>query len=97
MSERTTAKTRKEFIGIVTSDKMQKTVVVEVETFVRHARYGKTIKAKEKFKAHDEKNEAHIGDKVRISETRPLSKDKRWRVTEIVARGAAVQGAGEIQ
>jgi small subunit ribosomal protein S17 len=96
MSERTTAKTRKEFIGIVTSDKMQKTVVVEVETFVRHARYGKTIKAKEKFKAHDEKNEAHIGDKVRISETRPLSKDKRWRVVEIVAKGV-VPAAGEIQ
>ncbi|MDD5019488.1 MAG: 30S ribosomal protein S17 [Candidatus Omnitrophica bacterium] len=93
MSERKIEKTRKEFIGIVKSDKMQKTVVVEVETFVRHPRYGKTIKAKEKFKAHDEKNEAHIGDKVRICETRPLSKDKRWRVVEILARAAMV---GEI-
>jgi small subunit ribosomal protein S17 len=86
MSEKKAARTRKEFIGIVKSDRMQKTIVVEVETFVRHPRYGKTVKAKEKFKAHDEKNQAHIGDKVRICETRPLSRDKRWRLADILAR-----------
>ena len=85
-------KTRKEFIGIVKSDKMQKTVVVEVKTLVRHSQYGKTIRRKEKFKAHDEKNEAHTGDKVLIRETRPLSKDKRWRVVEILTRA---KSAGE--
>lgn len=87
-------KTRKEFIGIVKSDKMQKTVVVEVKTLVRHPQYGKTIRRKEKFKAHDEKNQAHTGDKVLIRETRPMSKDKRWRVVEILSRAGA---AGDVQ
>lgn len=81
-------KKRKEFIGIVKSDRMQKTAVVEVKTLVRHPQYGKTIARKERFKAHDEKNEAHIGDRVLIRETRPMSKDKRWRIVQIISRAA---------
>jgi small subunit ribosomal protein S17 len=77
---------RKEFVGIVKSDKMQKTIVVEVMTLTRHARYPKTIRRKARYKAHDEKNEAKVGDKVRILETRPMSRDKRWRLDEIIAR-----------
>jgi small subunit ribosomal protein S17 len=77
---------RKDFVGSVVSDKMQKTIVVEVNRLVHHAKYGKTIRSKARFKAHDEKNEAHIGDKVRIAETRPLSKDKRWRLVEIIVK-----------
>ena len=75
---------RKTRVGVVTSDKMDKTVVVSVETLVEHPLYKKRIKMTKKFKAHDEQNECKIGDKVRIMETRPLSKDKRWRVVEIV-------------
>jgi small subunit ribosomal protein S17 len=87
---------RKEFVGIVVSDKMQKTIVVSVTRLVRHGQYHKTLKTRVRFKAHDEKNEAHIGDKVRIVETRPLSRDKRWRLDEIItkATGASVQEAG---
>lgn len=77
---------RKTKIGRVVSDKMDKTVVVAVETKVRHPLYGKTVNRTTKFKAHDENNEANINDKVKIMETRPLSKDKRWRVVEIVER-----------
>lgn len=77
---------RKEFIGCVTSDKMQKTIVVEVTRHLRHSQYSKTIKRKAKFKVHDEKNEAHVGDVVRIIETRPLSRDKRWRLVQIVSK-----------
>jgi len=77
---------RKERIGIVTSDKMNKSVVVLVERRVMHPKYGKFVKMSSKFMAHDEKEEAHIGDTVRISETRPLSKQKRWRVVEVVER-----------
>jgi small subunit ribosomal protein S17 len=72
---------RKEKIGVVVSDKMQKTIIVRVG---RSARYGKIVRRYNKFKAHDEKNEAKIGDKVVIEETRPLSKDKRWRLVKIV-------------
>jgi small subunit ribosomal protein S17 len=79
--ERNLRKTR---VGIVTSDKMEKTVVVSVETLVEHPLYKKRIKRTTKFKAHDEQNSCKIGDKVRIAETRPLSKDKRWRVVEII-------------
>lgn len=79
---------RKEFVGMVVSDKMQKTRVVEVSRLARHGQYSKTIKAKQRFKAHDEKNEAREGDKVRIVETRPLSKDKRWRIVEIISKSA---------
>ena len=77
---------RKVMIGTVTSDKMDKTVVVSVETSVRHKTYQKTMKRTYKLKAHDEKNECHIGDKVKVMETRPLSKQKRWRVVEILEK-----------
>jgi len=77
---------RKTKIGRVVSDKMDKTVVVAVETKVRHPLYGKTINRTTKFKAHDENNEANINDRVLIMETRPLSKDKRWRIVEIIER-----------
>ncbi|HXB10488.1 MAG TPA: 30S ribosomal protein S17, partial [Bacteroidia bacterium] len=71
---------RKEKVGTVTSDKMDKTVVVIVERKIKHPKYGKFIKRSSKFFAHDEKNEAHTGDLVRISETRPMSKNKCWRL-----------------
>ncbi|BAH05243.1 30S ribosomal protein S17 [Clostridium kluyveri] len=77
---------RKTRIGTVTSDKMDKTIVVAVENRVRHPLYGKIIKKTSKFKAHDENNEAKNNDKVLIMETRPLSKDKRWRLVEIVEK-----------
>jgi len=73
-------------VGVVTSNKMQKTVVVEVTRRVRHAKYGKFLTRRVKYKAHDEKNACQIGDRVRIEETRPLSKDKRWRVIETLAK-----------
>ena len=75
---------RKKRIGRVVSDKMEKTIVVAVETKVRHPLYGKTVNRTTKFKVHDENNEAKINDRVSIMETRPLSKDKRWRLVEIV-------------
>lgn len=83
MSDRNTRKTR---VGIVSSNKMDKTVTVDLEQYVRHSLYGKSVKMDKKVKAHDEQNECSIGDKVRIMETRPLSKDKRWRVVEIVEK-----------
>ena len=77
---------RKKKIGRVVSDKMDKTIVVAVETKVRHPLYGKTMNRTTKFKAPDENNEANMNDRVLIMETRPLSKDKRWRLVEIVER-----------
>ena len=77
---------RKKKIGRVVSDKMDKTIVVAVETKVRHPLYGKTMNRTTKFKAHDENNEANMNDRVLIMETRPLSKDKRWRVVEVVEK-----------
>jgi small subunit ribosomal protein S17 len=77
---------RKARTGVVVSDKMEKTVVVEVEDLRQHRLYGKTIRRTTKLKAHDEQNEARVGDIVRVSETRPLSAAKRWRVAEIVQR-----------
>ncbi len=77
---------RKSRIGNVVSNKMDKTIVVSIETLVRHPLYKKLIKRTTKFKAHDENNECNIGDRVKIMETRPLSKDKRWRLVEIVER-----------
>lgn len=77
---------RKTRIGRVVSDKMDKTIVVAVEDKVRHPLYGKTMNRTKKFKAHDENNEARINDKVTIMETRPLSRDKRWRLVEIVEK-----------
>lgn len=77
---------RKERVGIVTSDKMDKSITVIVERRVMHKKYGKFVKMSSKFMAHDEKEEANIGDTVRIMETRPMSKSKRWRLVEIVER-----------
>ncbi len=77
---------RKVRVGVVVSDKMQKTVVVRIDRRVPHPIYGKMVTRSKKFKAHDEENSAKTGDTVRIVETRPLSKDKRWRVLEIVER-----------
>ena len=78
-------------VGRVVSNRMDKTVVVEVETPKRHPLYKKTIKRRAKFKAHDEKNECGLGDTVRIVETRPLSRHKRWRVAEIITKGEVVE------
>ena len=77
---------RKTRVGLVVSDKMEKTVVVSIERRVQHPVYGKMVRRTKRFKAHDERNEAKTGDTVRIMETRPMSKDKRWRVVEIVER-----------
>lgn len=77
---------RKVILGKVVSNKMQKTIVVSVERKVMHPKYGKFIKSTSKFKAHDEKNECNINDIVKVMETRPLSKDKRWRLIEIVEK-----------
>ena len=77
---------RKTLIGTVTSNKMDKTIVVELATSVRHKIYGKTVKRTYKLKAHDEENAFNIGDRVKVMETRPLSKDKRWRLVEIVEK-----------
>jgi len=81
-------KKRKTRVGRVVSDKMQKTVVVEVEVQKRHPLYGRLLRRHVNYKAHDEENGARVGDRVRIVETRPLSKDKRWRVAEIITRAA---------
>lgn len=83
MEERNLRKTR---VGKVVSDKMDKTIVVAVEDHVKHPLYKKIVKRTYKLKAHDEKNECGIGDKVKVMETRPLSKDKRWRVVEVVEK-----------
>lgn len=81
---------RKVLTGRVVSDKMDKTVVVAVETLVRHPLYQRTIRRTKKFKAHDEKNACRTGDKVRMMETRPLSKEKRWRIIEILERAEQI-------
>jgi small subunit ribosomal protein S17 len=83
VEERNLRKTR---VGVVTSDKMNKTIVVAVRDNVRHPLYNKIVKRTYKLKAHDEANDAHIGDTVKVMETRPLSKDKRWRLVEIMER-----------
>jgi len=77
---------RKTQVGLVVSDKMQKTVVVEVVRRGRHPLYKKIVRQSRRFKAHDEQGEAHVGDRVLISETRPLSRDKRWRVVQVLER-----------
>jgi small subunit ribosomal protein S17 len=81
---------RREMVGEVISDKMDKTVVVIVKRLTRHAKYGKVIRRITKLKAHDEKNDCHVGDHVRLVETRPLSKDKHFRVLEIVKKASGV-------
>ena len=77
---------RKVMVGTVTSNKMDKTVVVSVATNVKHPKYGKIVKRTYKLKAHDEENACQIGDKVKVMETRPLSKDKRWRLVEVMEK-----------
>ncbi|MBQ3264884.1 MAG: 30S ribosomal protein S17 [Ruminococcus sp.] len=77
---------RKTLVGRVASDKMDKTIVVAIEDSVKHKLYNKVIKRTIRVKAHDEKNEARVGDRVKIMETRPLSKDKRWRLVEIIEK-----------
>ncbi|MBI5776078.1 MAG: 30S ribosomal protein S17 [Nitrospirae bacterium] len=81
--------TQREWVGQVVSDKMDKTVVVAVSRVVRHPFYRKILRRVTKLKAHDEKNECKVGDRVRLIETRPISKDKHWRVVQIVERGRA--------
>ena len=87
MSERNNRKVQ---VGRVVSDKMDKTITVSVETYKKHTLYGKRVKYTKKFKAHDELNQAKIGDVVKIMETRPLSKDKRWRLVEIVEEAVII-------
>ena len=77
---------RKVRVGVVVSDGMDKSVVVRIDRQVRHPLYGKTVRRSSKLAAHDEQNDAHVGDTVRITETRPVSKTKRWRVVEVVER-----------
>jgi len=77
---------RKTRVGKVVSDKMEKTIVVAIETSVKHPLYGKVVKRTYKLKAHDENNECHIGDKVKVMETKPISKDKRWRLVEVTEK-----------
>ncbi|HWR22659.1 MAG TPA: 30S ribosomal protein S17 [Feifaniaceae bacterium] len=84
--EQTVRGYRKTRTGVVVSDKMDKTIVVAIKTKVRHPLYGKMVNRTTKFKAHDEENACGIGDTVRIMETRPLSKDKRWRLVEIIEK-----------
>ncbi len=87
---------KKKLIGIVVKDKMDKTVVVEVERLLKHSRYHKYLRTKTTCKAHDEENKAKIGDKVLIMETRPISKDKRWVVKEIITKQVEVPEASEV-
>ncbi len=87
MTERNT---RRELTGVVVSDKMDKTITVVVETYKKHSLYGKRIKHSTKFTAHDENNEAKIGDKVTIMETRPLSKNKRFRLVKVVEKAVII-------
>jgi small subunit ribosomal protein S17 len=84
--EKTVRNLRKERVGVVTSDKMDKTITVSVERRMKHPMYGKFVKKTKKFHAHDEKNECGQGDTVRIMETRPLSKSKNWRLVEIIEK-----------
>ena len=86
MAEMTERNNRKQRIGIVVSNKMDRTITVATEDFVRHSLYGKAVKRTAKFMAHDEENICSVGDKVRIMETRPLSKNKHWRLVEIVEK-----------
>ena len=83
-------KKRKEYVGQVVSDKMDKTIVVAIDRMVQDPRYKKFLKRTSKLKAHDEKNEAHVGDRVKLIETRPLSREKRWMVIEVLERATEV-------
>jgi small subunit ribosomal protein S17 len=86
MSTLVIRKLRKQRVGVVTSNKMDKTITISVERRVKHPIYGKFVKSTKKFKAHDDTNDCNIGDVVKIMETRPLSKTKRWRLVEIIER-----------
>lgn len=86
---------KKERVGVVLSNKMKKTIVVQIRRKAKHSEYGKVIEIAKKFKVHDEQNQAQVGDRVRIVETRPLSKEKRWRLVEILGHGY-LKSAGEI-
>jgi small subunit ribosomal protein S17 len=88
---------KKRLVGTVLSDKMNKTVVVQVERFVRHRRYAKVLRRVKKYKVHDEGNECRVGDKVRIVETRPLSREKRWIVEEVLRRSEVVAGMAQAE
>jgi small subunit ribosomal protein S17 len=88
MTQLETRSQRKTRVGEVVSDKMDKTAVVAVTRLVRHALYGRFVKKTSRFKVHDEKNECQVGDIVKIMETRPLSKDKRWRLVEVMKKSA---------
>ena len=88
---------RKERIGIVVSDKMDKTITVEVDRAMHHPVYNKMVRTATKFKAHDEKNAAGIGDTVRIQETRPISKTKRWRLVEIIKKATVMEAKSETE
>jgi small subunit ribosomal protein S17 len=85
----TTQTHRREFVGEVVSNKMQKTIIVVVKRLVRDARYGKVLRRVTRLKAHDEKNECQVGDRVRLVETRPLSKDKHFRLVQVVEKARA--------
>lgn len=87
---------KKRLVGSVVSDKMDKTVVVRVERLVRHPRYGKVLRRAKKYKAHDAENECRVGDVVRIVESRPLSREKRWAVEEILKR-TGIEAAMEVE
>ncbi|MDY0291319.1 MAG: 30S ribosomal protein S17 [Desulfuromonadaceae bacterium] len=82
----TERRNKKKVVGVVTSDKMDKTVVVKTDDLVKHPVYKKYLKRSKKYKAHDETNSCSVGDKVLITETRPLSRDKRWRVTQVLEK-----------
>ena len=82
----TTRNRRKVRVGSVVSDRMDKTIVVSIERLVKHPEYGRYVRRRQKFKVHDEKNECRVGDIIRFKETRPLSKDKRWRFLEFIER-----------
>jgi len=88
---------RQEKVGVVTSNKMQKTVVITVERQITHRLYKRVVRRSKNFMAHDEKNECRVGDTVRIQETRPLSSRKRWRVVEIVSKASMVAPAPEVE
>lgn len=95
-AEATQSPRRQQKIGRVVSDKMEKTIVVAVESLKRHRLYKRTYKSTTKFKAHDEHNEARMGDWVRIEETRPMSKDKRWRLVEITQRAVQAPSVEQV-
>ena len=86
MNMETTRKTRRERVGVVVSSSMEKSIVIAVKTKVKHPVYGKFVNKTSRFMAHDEENTCNVGDTVKISETRPLSKSKRWRLIEIIER-----------